>query len=271
MQGSSYATAPKVLKTFLETLVIDVVDTCARMDAKLTSVLLHGSLAMGCFYIPKSDIDILVIVDDLPESQSDAFYNLFKRHHDKRPYVGGLEASVIRRREAQNPTHPMPLLTYFNEQTPDPPRRVAGELLRSETLLMNAAVARTRGVALWGPAPEVALGEVRWSDYLRAVENDMAEVLGGEAILRSPFLAVLNLCRWQMIRRTPDRVVPSKEEAGLWALEHLPPETWGIIAQALAAYRASGWPRDAHERRRAGGPWDRSELLKFRAVLRTLA
>lgn len=241
------------------------------MEVKLTSILLHGSLAMGCFYVPKSDIDLLVIIDDLSELQSDAFYNLFKRYHDKRPYVGGLEASVIRSYEAQKPTHPVPLLTYFNEQTSEPPQRVAGNLSCSETLLMNVVVARARGVALWGLAPEVALGEVRWTDYLEAVENDMAGVLEGEPMLRSPFLAVLNLCRWQMIKRTSGRIVPSKKEAGEWALTQLPPETWGVINQALAAYRASGWPKDAHERRRAGGPWDQAELLAFRDVLRALA
>jgi hypothetical protein len=81
---------------------------------------------------------------------------------------------------------------------------------------------------------------------------------------------VLNLCRWQMIKRTPVRVVPSKEEAGEWALAQLPPETHGVINQALTAYRASGWPKDAPERRRSGGPWDRAELLEFRDILSSL-
>jgi hypothetical protein len=173
VQGTSYATAPKVLKAFVEELVQNIVVTCRRMDVELSSVLLHGSLAMGCFYLPKSDIDLLVIVNDLSEPQGTAFYDLFKRHHDKRPYVGGLEASVIRSHEAQKPTHPMPLLTYFDEQTPEPPQRVAGNLPCSETLLMNLVVARTRGLALWGLAPEAALGEVRRDDYLAAVQNDM--------------------------------------------------------------------------------------------------
>lgn len=89
-------------------------------------------------------------------------------------------------------------------------------------------------------------------------------------MLHSPFLAVLNLCRWQMIKRRSEKIVPSKEEGGEWALQHLPSETWGIINQALAAYRSSEWPKDAHERRRAGGPWNPDELMAFRDVLRTL-
>ena len=215
----------------------------------------------------KSDIDLLITFDDLSEAQSTAFYDLLKRHHDKRPYVGGLEASVIPDREAQSPTYPMPMLTFFSEQAPEPPQRVDGNLPRSDILFMNVVVARTRGVTLWGLAPEVAIGEVDWDDFLTAVENDMTMVLEGGAMLHSPFLAVLNLCRWQMIKRTPEKIVPSKEEGGEWALTYLPSETWGIINQALAAYRSSEWPKDAHERRRAGGPWNPDELMAFRDVL----
>ena len=106
-----------------------------------------------------------------------------------------LEASVIPDWEAQSPTYPMPMLTFFSEQTPEPPQRVNGNLPRSDILFMNVVVARTRGVALWDLALEVAIGKVDWNDFLTAVEKDMTMVLEGGAMLHSPFLAVLDLCR----------------------------------------------------------------------------
>ena len=44
---------------------------------KLTGVYLHGSMAMGCFYPDKSDIDIIIVIeDDITDNQKMKFMEL---------------------------------------------------------------------------------------------------------------------------------------------------------------------------------------------------
>ena len=57
---------------------------------------------------------------------------------------------------------------------------------------------------------------------------------------------------------------PGKEEAGIWAISHLPGELRDIVAQALAAYRGSDWLHTIRERQLSGGPWRRTSLINFR-------
>ena len=46
-------------------LINDLVVICKRiLGNKLTGIYLHGSMAMGCFNADKSDIDIIVIIED---------------------------------------------------------------------------------------------------------------------------------------------------------------------------------------------------------------
>ena len=117
MQGMGLETVPRELQTFVERVVDDIRN---HFSDQLVSVILHGSLAMGSFYVPKSDIDLLVIVNGLSEPQSRIFYDLLERHHAGRPYAGGLEVNVIRSQDAKFPKHPMPFLVHFSETTTGP-------------------------------------------------------------------------------------------------------------------------------------------------------
>jgi len=59
---------------------------------------LHGSLATGSFYRPKSDIDILFVVEQplTPERRQDVALSMCDLS-DRRLQVGDLEMSVLRR------------------------------------------------------------------------------------------------------------------------------------------------------------------------------
>lgn len=267
MHGVSLATADDMLRTHITGLVDDLK---RELGDDLLSVLLHGSLAMGAFYAPKSDVDLLVIVQHLTAEQARQLYSIFEYHHARRPYVGGLEVSVVHIEDAKSPVHPLRSQVHFSETTTGWQPWQAGMPPTDEDLIAHLAVAKYRGRSLYGLSPDEAIGELQWADYLASVHGDIDWILEGENILSSPFYCVLNLCRWMMMAEATDRIVPGKEEAGVWAMTHLPGQFRNVVDQALAAYRSRECPHTKQERQLSGGPWDRKSLLEYRDYVRSL-
>lgn len=157
MSGVCLNTADQEFRVFIEAVVDDL---RSEVGDSLSAVILHGSLAMGSFHAPKSDIDLLVLVRDLSSSQAGGLYNLFERHHARRPYVGGLEASVIRAGDAKSPRHPLPYLVHFSETTTGWQPWQGEELPVDEDLIAHLTVAKHRGLSLYGPDPADIIGEL---------------------------------------------------------------------------------------------------------------
>jgi streptomycin 3"-adenylyltransferase len=240
----------------------------ALLHERLVAVMLHGSLAMGCYYPPKSDLDVLVVVSDLPdERERKATYDLLARHDATRPYTAGLEVSVIRARDAAHPVHPLPYLAHYGSGTTCLQALVDGSAPLDADLAAHLMVTKQRGLSLYGPSPAELIGPIDWSDYLAAVRYDIDELLSGDAITKSPRYAVLNLCRWLMMDGGRERLVPSKEEAALWAIARLPGQQRAVVELALEAYRSAA-PVPEHELLLAGGPWDEAALTRFRGWVR---
>jgi Domain of unknown function (DUF4111)/Nucleotidyltransferase domain len=265
MTGYSYSTAPHSLMDYIDDYCRNVRNLVAN---EVTSIILHGSLAMGSFHPPKSDIDILIVAEDLSERQSQYLYEVSERYHAARSIAGGLEVNAVRRRDAESPRHPTPSLLRFSETTNRPSLRPDGQLPMDEDLIAHLAVSRYRGIALFGPHPSQVIGEVPWDDYMTSIAGDVSWILKEENIASSPYYGILNLCRWAMMRSSEERIVPSKGEGGIWGLSNLPHSMRGLIQQALAAYRSDAWPRDIQERQTMGGPWNRTSLLSFRDEFR---
>ncbi|WP_161808110.1 aminoglycoside adenylyltransferase domain-containing protein [Mesorhizobium sp. 1M-11] len=266
MHGASLDSADDILRNHIAGVVDDL---RTELGDRLCAVILHGSLAMESFHAPKSDVDLLVLVEDLSADQARRLYSLFERHHSHRPYAGGLEVSVIDAADAKSPQHPLPSLVHFSETTSGWQPWPEGKPPTDEDLLAHLTVARHRGRSLHGPAPRDAIGELPWADYLASVRGDIDWILEDENILGSPYYGILNLCRWAMMAEAAERIVPGKEEAGVWALSHLPQDLREIVAQALAAYRDRSWPQTIRERQLSGGPWQRTPLLEFRDYMRS--
>ena len=266
MTGLSPATAPEPLKTFLSELRDDILSSFPETIA----IIVHGSLGMGSFYPPKSDIDVLIVTEDLDQHQRQDFFELLRRHHLKRPYMGGLEASVIRTRDAADPRHPMPYLVQFNETSDAPAPQVNDELPTDEDLIAHLTVARERGISVHGPESQAVIGKSDWNIYLASVRADIDWILADENILSTPFYGVLNLCRSAMLKASDKRLVVSKEEGALWGLSHLPDSVRPIVQEALDAYRSEETVKSAEERRVAARAWDREALLGFRDTMQNI-
>lgn len=201
----------------------------------VVAVYLHGSLAMGSYFRPKSDVDLLVVVEDpLVEPKSRALAADFLESFDHRPIIGGVELSVVRWRSLES----------------------------------HCTMTRLLGLAVLGPAPASVIGEVPHDAYLDAVMDDARWIVEG-GIVESPFYGVLNLCRsLQLVLEDPE-LRPSKDEGARWALDNLPVEHRPIVAAALECYRSHAQvPPDL--RRFHGHRWDEEPLLDIAAYAQDL-
>ncbi len=241
---------------------------------KLSAVILHGSLAMGSFYPPKSDIDILILVNgSLDENEQRLIHSRLLSVTDRRPITGFLELSVIKSDVAKNPKHPIAYEIHYGENFPTLIREGKIDYRLTDKhdpdLAAHFVIARHRGLSLYGPEPKDCLGEIPWEDYLSSVLDDLNWILDQENILESPFYSVLNACRSLEMLDKGAWTVSTKEEGALWALKNLSPEYADIIRFALECYRSNA-PVSSEQRRRAGIDWPEDKLLAFRDYIRTL-
>ena len=246
------------VRRWVQSVVGSVVAT-----AEVTAVYVHGSLASGSFYRPKSDVDLLVIIEQtLTEPQRRALAVELLERHDRRPILGGLELSMVLRDSVAAFGDPVPCELHFSEMwAADVRRGGAGPRVVDPDLAAHCAMARSRGVALVGPEPDTILGEVPAAAFLDAVMGDARWIIDG-GIVESPFYGVLNLCRClQLMVDDPGRRA-TKDEGAQWAIESVPSEHRPLIGMAVECYRSSA-SVPAATRRVHGHHWDRQPLLDF--------
>lgn len=232
---------------------------------------LHGSLAMGCFYRPKSDIDLLFVVEDkLTPDARRGIASALCQVSDQRPILGDVEASVLRRKHAQHFSHPLPFEVHYSETWK--PRIERGEIdyavdRQDSDLAAHCAVTRRRGIRIDGPPIADVFGDVPIKAYRTAVIDDLRWIVEDDHLLSTPFYGVLNCCRCLAQASTGWSEPLSKEEAAVWALDHLPARHGPIIRQALTCYRSSlVVPVD--RRRTDGHAWDGQALRDFTSFMR---
>ena len=243
-----------------------VVDRLAQLDG--ATVLLHGSLAMGSFFRPKSDVDLLVVVEgSLSDESRRALAVDLVELHQRRPIIGGVELSIVRRAALASFTHPLPYELHFSERWVEDVRRGgSGPRGTDRDLAAHCTMARRRGLALHGSAPETVVPEIpRWA-HLDAVLDDARWILDG-GIVESPFYGVLNLCRSMHLVVDDPALPPSKDEGARWALANVPPEHRPILAAALECYRSNA-EVPAALRALHGHRWDEEPLLAYAAHAR---
>lgn len=234
-----------------------------RLGRSLIGVYLHGSLAMGCFHRPTSDLDLLVVVREglAPDDRRALAHDLLELSAH-RPAPGDLELSVLRLADTRHVTHPSPYELHYSASWRD---RIGGGKVdwashaTDVDLAAHLAVVRARGVCLQGARISDVFGPVSQADYLDSVKQDIDAILAGDHLFDAPCYGVLNCCRFLQLLRGGE--VSSKAESTVWALANLSAAFHPLIAQAYRVYCAE----DADPTTMT---WDHSFLSQFHQYVR---
>jgi hypothetical protein len=109
--GSAVSSAPSAEQAlrFAQALA----RACARaLGEAVAGVILHGSLTLDDYLPGRSDVDLLVVVDDpLTEAQLDALAEAVAGHRSRAP--GPVDLRLVTRQVAASPTPAPPLEAYL--------------------------------------------------------------------------------------------------------------------------------------------------------------
>lgn len=208
------------------------------MGEKLTGIYLHGSMAMGCFNAKKSDIDLIVIVEDgISDTQKMQFMELVVRLNKQAP-AKGLEISIVKREYCNPFAYPTPFELHFSPAhlqwfRDDPQGYIEGMNGVDIDLAAHFSIINHYGIVLYGEAVEKVFAAVPKKDYVDSICADIKNA--AEDIADDPVYVILNLCR--VLAFLKDGLYLSKEEGGKWAKEHLDLKFSALIEDALECYR----------------------------------
>jgi predicted nucleotidyltransferase len=216
---------------------------------RLVSVVLHGSLAMNCFNPRRSDLDLLVVTRTALPLTTKRRLALLMLKSSRKPYP--VEVSIIDQAVLHPWKYPTPFEFHFSEEWRQAfnesileggtPRTLAED--GDPDLAAHVAIARRRGVALFGPEPAELFPVIPEEDYLDSILRNVTDDLYGLTIRTGqPVYAILNACRVYAHLRTEQ--IYSKAEGGEWALHGLPARHHPLIQQALKYYRGDTDDRD---------------------------
>ena len=220
--------------------IVDAFIAAAKeiIGEQLTGIYLHGSLAMGCFNPEKSDIDLIIIIEDnISDEQKVKFMERVVALNQQAP-AKGLEMSIVLRQYCNPFVYPTPFelhfspahLQWFHDAPQDYIQNMKGD---DKDLAAHFTIIRQYGITLYGEEIENVFGEVPRKDYIDSIWEDVREAR--EEILEQPMYITLNLSRVLAFCR--DGLCLSKQEGALWAMEHLPDEYTPIISDALICYQ----------------------------------
>ena len=227
---------------------------CAGALGKtVAGVILHGSLTLDDYVPGRSDLDLLVVIDDpLGNARLAALVEAMASRRAAAP--GPVDLRLVTRQVAASPT-PVPPMEAYLRLTPSSGVRLEERRNPAERdLAVELSVCRAHGRSLLGAAPAELIGEI--SDRWVVAAGD-AQLAAWQAIGDDPpyaELTVLTACRvWRFAEEGRHA---SKAAAAQWALERNP--TLGVVGDAL--------------RRRHGDPAvriDPAQVARLLAVVRT--
>ena len=214
------------------------------LKENLIGIYLHGSAVMGCFNPEKSDIDLIVVVNDkMSGAIKKAYMDMVVNLNSYAP-AKGIEMSIVRK-EVCNPfIYPTPFelhfsamhLKWYKDNPEDYIRKMNGT---DKDLAAHFTIIKKRGKCLYGLSIEDVFSEVPKADYMDSIWNDIAEA--PEDITENTMYLTLNLAR--VLAFAKDGLVLSKKEGGEWGLKNVPEEFHPLIEEALSDYGSSVAPQ----------------------------
>jgi len=251
----------------------------AKLEPNLVGVYLHGSLAMGSFFPPKSDMDFIIVTNNkLDTDLAKSLNTSITGYAETRPTIGSIECSVITMKTARDVPEKMPYELHYSEAWHERILKDAvsyGVEQFDSDLPAHLMCVKKRGICLFGIAIDDVFGDVSWHNFMLSVMDDFNWIVEDENICESPYYGVLNICRVMQILIDGDEKYLSKYEGAVWGMKNLPDDHIPLIQKALEAY-ASNEPINEFDRKTSGSDyvetavstWDKAALLSFRDYAR---
>ena len=210
------------------------------LQDNLVGIYLHGSLAMGCFNPQKSDIDLIIVVNEhLSDSIKKEYLDMVVEHNTKAPKKG-IEMSVVLRKACKPFIYPTPFelhfsagyLDWYKDDPDDYIREMKGT---DKDLAAHFTIINKRGKCLFGLPINEVFAEVPASDYMNSIWHDVEHAK--KDIKHYPMYLTLNLAR--VLAYKEEGLVLSKKEGAEWAIDKLPTEYHPLIRNAFSNYTES--------------------------------
>lgn len=132
----------------------------------LIGIYLHGSMAMDCFNPEKSDIDLLIVIEnDLTDVQKMEFMKQIVKLNKHAP-AKGLEISVVKREYCKPFVYPTPFELHFSPRhlqwfRDDPENYVRNMVGVDKDLAAHFTIINRYGIVLYGEEIDNVFGEVQ--------------------------------------------------------------------------------------------------------------
>ena len=199
----------------------------------LVGVYVHGSAVLGDFQPGRSDLDVLLVVED--DTEEAAIRTIAATLAQERPSMAvGLEASVVERSDALRARPPWRFRTHVSTAPTDRTVVFGVEHPGDPDLALHYVVARHSGWASTGPPPAEVFGPLD----RQLILDHLAAELRWAAVEAPTTYAVLNACR--ALRFADDSTICSKTEGGRWVVER--GLCADIVTSALAHRSGQGPP-----------------------------
>ncbi len=210
------------------------------LKENLTGIYLHGSLAANCFHWEKSDIDLLVVVNEEPsvEKKIALVETLYALEKDAPP--AGFEMSVVLAADCKEPQPPMPYVLHYSKkwtaEYEKDPRGYCERMHGTDPDLTTHILSlHAYGETVLGPGVNRVFGSIKKEDAMEAIRADLSDA--AESLDKNPVYVVLTLCRALAYFR--EGLVLTKKSGGEWAIRNLHHRYQGVIQAALNAYNES--------------------------------
>ncbi|BCN30922.1 aminoglycoside adenylyltransferase domain-containing protein [Anaeromicropila herbilytica] len=207
---------------------------------KLTGIYLHGSMAMNCFNPEKSDIDLIIVIEEnITDVQKMEFMKQVVKMNEQAP-AKGLEISIVRREYCKPFVYPTPFELHFSpihEQwfQDNPENYVEHMKGEDRDLAAHFTIINRYGIVLYGEPIENVFGEVSKRDYIESIWSDVEGAR--EDIADEPMYITLNLCR--VLAYLKEDLCLSKKQGGEWGIAHMPERYHPLIINALECYKTN--------------------------------
>jgi len=209
------------------------------LTGNLVGIYLHGSLAMACFNLRRSDLDLLVItyvcIPAVIKRQ------LAELHLIASNAPHPIEISYLPHSDLVPWRYPPPFDLHYSEtwrkkteqalQNGQWPQ-AEEQPLHDPDLAAHVTITKARGICLVGAPIAQIFPDVPKADYLASILGDIQDAF--DHILDNPVYAILNACRMDTYLHAG--LICSKQEGGAWALATAPVTVQPAIAAALASY-----------------------------------